>query len=46
MIPTLQRQRQVISKLEGSLVYIMNSRTARTIQRNPVLRNKNIIERM
>jgi hypothetical protein len=30
-----------ISKFEASLVYKVSSRTARAIQRNPVLKNKN-----
>jgi hypothetical protein len=30
-----------ISELEASLVYKVSSRTARAIQRNPVLKNKN-----
>jgi hypothetical protein len=33
------RSRQ-ISELEASLVYKVSSRTARAIQRNPVLKNK------
>jgi hypothetical protein len=34
-----------ISVFEASLVYRVNSRTARTIQRNPVLRKKKKKER-
>ena len=30
-----------ISEFEASMVYKVSSRTAKTIQRNPVLRNKN-----
>jgi hypothetical protein len=36
VIPALGRQRQV-----ASLVYRVSSRTARTAQRNPVLKNRN-----
>ena len=36
MIPALRRQRQA----EASLVYRVSSRTAKAIQRNPVLKNK------
>jgi hypothetical protein len=35
-----QRQRQAIYEFEASLVYRVNSRTARTAQRNPVSKNK------
>jgi hypothetical protein len=34
-----------ISKFEASLVYRVSSRTARTIQRNPVSKNKKIKRR-
>jgi hypothetical protein len=41
LIPALGRQKQArISEFEASLVYRVNSRTARTIQRNPVSKNK------
>ena len=40
LIPVLGRQRQSISEFEASLVYWMSSRTARTTQKNPVLKNK------
>jgi hypothetical protein len=40
LIPALGRQRQWISEFEASLVYKVSSRTARAIQRNPVLKNK------
>jgi hypothetical protein len=37
LIPSLRRQRQVdLCKTEASLVYRVNSRTARATQRNPV----------
>jgi hypothetical protein len=36
LIPALGRQR--ISEFEASLVYKVSSRTARAIQRNPVLK--------
>jgi hypothetical protein len=37
LIPALGRQRQVdLCGLEGSLIYRMSSKTARTTQRNPV----------
>ena len=36
LIPALGRQRQWVSEFEASLVYRVSSRTARTIQRNPV----------
>jgi hypothetical protein len=36
LIPAFGRQRQAISGFEASLVYKVNSRTARAIQRNPV----------
>jgi hypothetical protein len=38
VIPALGRQRQWISEFEASLVYRVSSRTARAIQRNPVLK--------
>jgi hypothetical protein len=42
LISALGRQRQVdLSEFEASLVCSMSSRTARAIQRNPVLKNKN-----
>jgi hypothetical protein len=41
LIPALGRQRgRRISGFEASLIYKMNSRTARDIQRNPVSKNK------
>jgi hypothetical protein len=43
LIPALERQRQAgrqISEFEASLVYKVSSRTARAIQRNPVLKNQ------
>ena len=41
LIPALRRQRQVdLCELEASLVYRVSSRTARAIQRNPVLKKK------
>jgi hypothetical protein len=39
LIPELGRQRQ--AEFKASLVYKVSSRTARPIQRNPVLKNKN-----
>jgi hypothetical protein len=36
LIPTLGRRGQRISEFKASLVYKVSSRTARTIQRNPV----------
>jgi hypothetical protein len=39
LIPALGRQRQ--ASFEASLVYRVSSRIARTIQRNPVSKNKN-----
>jgi hypothetical protein len=41
LIPALRRQGQTISEFEASLVYKVSSRTARAIQRNPVLKSKN-----
>ena len=38
--PALGRQRKVNSNFEASLVYIVNSRTARAIQRNTVSKTK------
>jgi hypothetical protein len=41
LIPALGRQRgRQISEFEASLVYRVSSRTARTTQRNPVLKIK------
>ena len=41
MIPALGRQKQAdLCEFEASLVYKASSRTARAIQRNPVLENK------
>jgi hypothetical protein len=41
LIPALGRQRQVdLCALEASLVYTQISRTARPIQRNPFLKNR------
>jgi hypothetical protein len=40
LIPALQRQRQADSEFEASMVYKVSSRTARTIQRNPVLKKQ------
>jgi hypothetical protein len=40
LIPALGSRDRWISELEGSLVYRVISRTARAIQRNPVLKNK------
>ena len=40
LIPALGRQRQADFELEASLVYKVSSRTARAIQRNPVLKNQ------
>jgi hypothetical protein len=37
----LGRRGRQISEFETSLVYKVNSRTARAIQRNPVSKNKN-----
>ena len=44
LTPALRRQRQRQAELcefEVSLVYGVSSRTARTTQRNPVLKNQN-----
>jgi hypothetical protein len=44
LIPALGRQRQADFEdfeFEASLVYKVSSRTARAIQRNPVLKNQN-----
>jgi hypothetical protein len=41
LIPALGRQRQVISEFKASLVYRVSSRTARTTQRNLVLKKQN-----
>jgi hypothetical protein len=38
LIPALERQRRQISEFAASLVYRVRSRTARTKQRNPVLK--------
>ena len=40
LIPALWRQRLLISEFKVSLLYRASCRTARTIQRNPVLNNK------
>ena len=40
LIPALGRQSRQISEFEAILVYKVSSRTARAIQRNPVLKNK------
>jgi hypothetical protein len=40
LISALGRQRHAISEFETSLVYRVNSRTARAIQRNPVSKKK------
>ena len=40
MIPALRRQRQWISEFEASLVYMVSSRTARAVQRDPVSKKK------
>jgi hypothetical protein len=42
LIPALGRQRQAISEFEASLVYRVSSRTARAIQRNPVLKKNKV----
>jgi hypothetical protein len=39
LIPALGRQRR-ISEFEASLVYRLSSRTARAIQKNPVLKSQ------
>jgi Sec-independent protein translocase protein TatA len=42
LIPALERQRgRWISEFKASLVYRVSSRTARTIQRNPVSKKQN-----
>ena len=44
LIPTLERQRQMdLCKFQASLVYIVRSRTARDIERDPGSKNKNSI---
>jgi hypothetical protein len=43
--PLRGRSRQ-ISEFEASLVYKVSSRTARAIQRNPVLKNKQTNKRL
>jgi hypothetical protein len=40
LIPALGRQRQADFEFEASLVYRVSSRTAKTTQRNPVLKSK------
>jgi hypothetical protein len=40
LISALERQRQTISEFEASLIYRVSSRTARAIQRNPVLKDQ------
>jgi hypothetical protein len=40
LIPALGRQRQAIYEFEASLAYKVSSRTARDIQRDPVLKNQ------
>jgi hypothetical protein len=40
LIPALGRQRQLISEFEASLVFSVNSSTARATQRNPILKSK------
>jgi hypothetical protein len=40
LIPALERQARQISEFEARLVYRVSSRTARAIQRNPVLKTK------
>jgi hypothetical protein len=40
LIPALRRQSRQISEFEASLVYRVNSRTARATQRNPVSETK------
>jgi hypothetical protein len=40
LIPALGRQRRQISEFKASLVYRVSSRTARAIQRNPVLKKQ------
>jgi hypothetical protein len=40
VVAALERQKQVDSEFEASLVYKVSSRTARAIQRNPVSRKK------
>jgi hypothetical protein len=43
LIPDLEGRSRQISEFEASLVYRVNSRTARAIQRNPILKNQKII---
>jgi hypothetical protein len=38
LIPALGRQRHAISEFEASLLYKVSSRTARAIQRNPIVK--------
>jgi 3-polyprenyl-4-hydroxybenzoate decarboxylase len=41
LIPAFRRQRQVdLCEFQASLIYTVNSRTARAIQRNPVSKKK------
>jgi hypothetical protein len=40
LIPALGRQGRQVSEFKASLVYRVGSRTARGIQRNPVLKKK------
>jgi hypothetical protein len=40
LIPALWRQRQAVSEFEASLVYKVSSRTAKAIQRDPVLKKE------
>jgi hypothetical protein len=43
LIPALRRQKQAdLCEFEASLVYKMNSRTARAVHRNHILENKKI----
>jgi hypothetical protein len=46
LVPALGRQRQVdLYKFEAKQVYRASSRTARTTQRNPVLKNEKFFKR-
>jgi hypothetical protein len=42
--PSIWEAEAWISEFEASLVYRVSSRTARAIQRNPVLKNKNMLK--